>query len=522
MRSASDDFTTGQARLACCWLAAAFVLPLTLLFFYEAEPAGASGKQSSPLHNVHAFNTFHHAKVRAAETDVLLNVSDQSACARRCDAAAPRCAAFSFTQAEHRCVRHAHASSLHVARGSSASVRESVSWPLHAASRVRWSHNATLVLAWSGGDLHWLRRYAVFDIAVIAVAPPSAMNASGGASAAGARGQHGPAPRELLRFGLRSLKYYAAAPLTPVPTAGGGASASYAAATALAGVSFFAKFYHNLPPLVILADERCGGASGAPGGCAWLSALSAPAQQLAIARALEAGRTQHAPSEEACLCKLAHAAAPPGVPTRALRWFEAQFLGSTESALPRRRAREAPSHLARMQSHDGPIALAAARVRAHAQSSFTALLQLLLVDDKYPGVDAHAWAQLVHAYWLPLVYAAGGAPAAGFGHAAGEVRDRHPNRAHRMSERLASLAGSSTLAAATAPYDACFDVASTCGGLPEDFRGGRLRAEELLRGAREAVRSGIGTVGEHMPVMPQRVRERMRGWWRSARDRTGY
>ena len=515
----------GRCPLACC-CAAAFALPLALLTFFET---GGSGESSAgEIAEVRSdYLSFQHASVNGRKLDTLINVSDERACAQRCDAAAPRCVAFSFSTSSLQCVRHTHANSLRAASARSASVRRSVSWPLRAAERLRWEHNATLVLAWSGGDVGWLRRLPpVLDIAVIAVAPPMANESS--ASRSKSRALH-PAPRELLRFGLK-LKYYAALPLTPLPARGadggggdGDASggAAYSAATALAAVSFITTFYHNLPPLLILADERCGSHTG----CDWLSALgSKPADaNAAIARAIAAGR-HSAPSEAGCMCHLQTPGAADGeagVSPRASRWFEAQFYGSFHEGplLPRRRAREAAALLRRAGSPrllrspvDGPLALPAARVRSRPLSAFLALHALLVVDDKYPSVQAHTWAKLLHGRWLHLMYA-GDATTAALGEPGGADNN--------------------------GPFDPCFYASSACGTIEEVPVRARLRARsaQLFRGAREVVRSGIGTMRSNihslpmpqMPrvpdmsdVVPRRVRERVRGWWRTARDRTGY
>lgn len=529
-------------HLACC-CAAAFLLPLGLLIFFEAAEPARSSKHGSPKHHrTRAYVTFKHAAVHGPEIDTLFNVSDERSCARRCDAAAPKkCAAFSYTPAKRRCIRHARAQSVRATSDSLASVRDGVSWPPGPAPRVRWSHNATLVLAWSGGDLGWLRRVTDVDIAIIAVERPS--NGTHTAAAAKARSQH-PEPRELMRFGLRNLKYYASVPFTPQGAHGGGGSSFDSAATALAGVTFITSFYSNLPPLIILADERCGDDSSAraSGGCAWLSALypraplaflprstlSAPAvqSQTAITRALKAARTSNGPSEAACLCQLA----PPGesvsgVPPRAARWFEMQFLGRSDAlgSLPWDRPRRRgvlPPPRRRPQMHspsDGPLALSAVRVRSRPRASYTALLQLLLVDGKYsyPPIDAHTWARLLHANWLPLVHVDSAGPA-------------EPSRVGWAGLDNGGGVGawSATGAAArTPPSDPCFDSVSHCGGMLRarlgQPAGGRLRArlkarsEEFFQGARDAARWSIGTVGGHMP-------ERVRGWWRRARDRTGY
>ena len=512
----------GLCPLACC-CAAAFALPLALLTFFETGSGGESSK--GEIAEVRSdYLSFQHASVNGRKLDTLYNVSDERACAQRCDAAAPRCVAFSYSASSLECIHHAHANSLRAASARSASVRRSVSWPLRAAERLRWEHNATLVLAWSGGDVGWLRRLPpVLDIAVIAVAPPMANESS--ASRPTSRGLQ-PAPRELLRFGLK-LKYYAALPLTPLPAHGdnggsghGDASsgAAYSAATALAAVSFITTFYHNLPPLIILADERCGSRVG----CDWISALgSKPADaNAAIARAITAGQDS-APSEAGCMCHLQTTGAADGeagVSPRASRWFEAQFIGEGP-LLPRRRAREAAALLRRAGSPrllrspvDGPLALSSSRVRSRPHSAFLALYTLLVVDDKYPSVQAHTWAKLLHARWLHLMYA-GDATTAALGEPGG-----------------ADNAG---------PFDPCFYASSVCGTIEEVPVRARLRARsaQLFRGAREAVRSGIGTMRSNihslpmpqMPsvpdisdVVPRRVRERVRGWWRTARDRTGY
>ena len=217
----SREATDRTCVSAGCCCAAASLLPLSLLIFFENREPPSSRLAASLTHRA-AYLTFRHTTVGGPAGHMLSNVSDERACARLCDDPRSACSAFSFDHAHRRCTRHSRVASLTASGASSAAVRRGASWTLHSASRLRWEHNATLVLAWSGGDLGWLRRLPpVLDIAVIAVAPPSANTSSSSSSssssagaAAAARGGQQPAPHELLRFGLR-LKHYAALPLTP-------------------------------------------------------------------------------------------------------------------------------------------------------------------------------------------------------------------------------------------------------------------------------------------------------------------
>lgn len=521
----NDDGLT-ERRWLTIWCASAFALPFALLVFFETTTVPANSRTNVPAiaHRANAYLTLHHASVVGQELDHTFNVTSVAACAQLCDAAGPRCAAFDFDS--NHCVRRATARSVRRAGLGSASLRRGHSWPVRAASRVKWQHNATLVLAWSGGDLGWLRRLPAhaLDVAVIAISSPDAHNKSMHRARA-----NQPTPQELLRFGLKTLKYYSALPLNPSRTAAG--SSSSAAATALAGLSFITTFYHNLPPLIILADERCGqDADRRPGdaaarapredgpmGCAWLSALgkSTTSARKAISRAVEIGsRGDEAPSEAGCLCHLAPASggamagstALAGIQPRQRSWFDAQFLGrSGPSSAPSRRrmrgARDVRSAALRMPL-DGPLALTSTRLRSRPAAAYSALLQLLLVDSKYPGTAGHTWAVLLGRLWLDFVHAGA------------------DDSALRAAPR-----GGSTFALAeslreSGPSDPCFDLGGACG--EHDGRGGRLRARlrraqlratRAIGGAREAVVSGMSSVRSTMPQLE--LPPRVRTWWRT-------
>ena len=149
---------------------------------------------------------------------------------------------------------------------------------------------------------------------------------------------------------------------------------------------------------------------------------------------------------------------------------------------------------------DGSVALPATRLRSRPLAVYLALRQLLLVDWKYPGVDAHTWARLLHHRWLDLVHSG-----------TSSALEKALPLGRRGAAALIAAAGGG-------PTDPCFDIGGACG--ENGGRGWRLRARlwraqqrasRAFGGAREAVRSGIRTVRSTMPQLPPQVR----GWWRS-------
>ena len=173
--------------------------------------------------------------------------------------------------------------------------------------------------------------------------------------------------------------------------------------------------------------------------------------------------------------------------------------------------------------------MSAQRIRTRSYTTYAALHTLLHVDGKIRHVDSYSWAVLLQSRWLTLVFASAAAAGGGGGGGGGGAR-----RARR---------GAIT-AEALAPTDPCFETRAYCDELqPGDYAAGagrsarlrarlRARSEELIGRARDAVGSvrsampELPSLTDHLPsvpdVVPQRVRERVRGWWRTARDRTGY
>jgi hypothetical protein len=436
---------------------------------------------------------------------------------------APGCAALTFDADQQRCSRYAGVTALQAEPATSASVRRGPAWPKSAPAHVRWDSNATLCFAWSGEDISWLERLPpIVDFAIIAVTSVNATQAKSRA-----------APRELLRLGLR-LKYYAELPFTPPLTPATSrnrppsrARARAAAAASLAAVHFVSTFYHNLPPLILLGDDkRCSaddvGATGStatgtsrtrrvsgPSQCPWAALIGARTRGAASMIIEQAIRAAHnvggGPSEVSCLCKLryqrslaahvrtrsAHQGLAPGpqqsvdtgtVDLRAARWFTAQFLGGNARS-HERTVRDPP---------DGSLALPASRLRTRPLSSWLALHQLLLVDRKFPGVDASSWSLLVQTSWLDLLHAA--VPESGGSAATG--------------------AGTGTGSTIQSVSDPCFESGTPCGMDRRDPMRLRARSADLLR----TMRSAMPSIPTHLPSMPE-VPERVRGWWHTARDR---
>ena len=257
------------------------------------------------------------------------------------------------------------------------------------------------------------------------------------------------------------------------------------------------------------------------------------AAEAALAAALAASRTADGPSEAGCLCKLEAATAAAGagaramasVPPRAARWFVGQFAPESpvRSAPKKHRRGSSLAQLllgggggSRRTHPDGALALAAADIRTRPHAAYLALMQLLLVDHKFGGVAAHAWASALHAHWLELL--------------------------HPRPSRAGAAAHGVTSGDAAPPFDACFERTSTCG----EERGGGASRHAVAR-LREMVRTGLSStsyyVGQsigQLPAMPelpkieiptyvhdlvpdvqtpQRVRERVRGWWRRGRGK---
>ena len=617
MRQSVDSATW---CLACLCGSLALLTPPIVWVLVEGS-APAAGKhellRTNPRQTSAAakYLDFHHAEADGpfVKPAVLFNVSDEQACARHCDVA-PNCVAFSYSPERRSCKRQAGISAVRAASGTSCGLRRGASWPLLPPERQRWRHNATLVLGWSGGDVSWLRRLPLdaLDVAVISVggAPSSAGDpkkqqkqqqhgsrarrsrresvsstspsnattrdhggvAARSVAAAAAAAVVSTRPRGLLQL-EHHLSYYAELPHSPRapsrPHRGSGSQrdqhrdAPAAAASALAAAYFIREFYHNLPPLIIVADERCGqrensGSSRSGGGaaadasaCSWVTALGATAvrARLAITRALEASLSMSAPSEASCLCQLAssgpmrsrHAAYSRGVSSlidvvepRAARWFGAQFMGG---AAPRDALRRLPS--------DGSLAVSAERIRSRPLATYAALLQMLLVDYKYPGVSAFSWGLVAQERWLDLLYAGaaatrtaaslfmlGGEAATTARMALGGLSDGAISAGVGLGGRLGGRTGSQLGGLASElgqPYDPCFESSSACGA---DASTTRLRAHLRAKSAQlmNSVRSSVYSMEERLVSAKQRATQALpalpalpsmpagvRGWWRTAR-----
>lgn len=659
---------TRIALLCCC--CALSLPPLALLLYEGSSPAAGKHEllRNQPRRQRSAsaeegWLSMHGAVVDGSVIGSRSNSSadDEQGCANACDAL-PGCKAYSYSSRERRCIRHGSVRSIRLSSSSSnaqeaaawtASMRRGATWPLVPPTRQLWRHNATIVFAWSGGDVSWMRRLplGVLDVAVIAMGSGSSSKArplersrreasasiasiSGGdgrgsrAVATGANASSGAQsqeqatadaaaaarlattrPRALLSLG-KQLSYYTELPVTPrqrsqTPLLRVAAAASatrqrdapYAAASALAATHFITTFYHNLPPLIIIADERCAEreSSDASGACAWISALgggSAARAQLAITRALEASRHDELPSSYSCLCHLVLPGDLPGeanggeasggmmgggrstaagimggahglglraiLEPQAARWFRAQFLGVSGSSRGGRGGRialrafeEESSLMAPLRPREPPdscLALAASRVRMRPRETYAALLQLLIVDDKFAGVTAFSWGVAVQSQWLALLYRPSSASAesevsggsSGIRAAGGRAGGATLADKRQRSDRTLQTAP---------PSDPCFvaqlSSQSVCGlDLPSARLRARLRAmRDRMRqslsssmtsmsaiganakyalpampsvpaGLRDAVTDAAHGAAQMVPKATQRARDRVRGWWR--------
>ena len=209
------------------------------------------------------------------------------------------------------------------------------------------------------------------------------------------------------------------------------------------------------------------------------------------------------------------------------------------------------AHLRPREPPDSCLALAASRVRMRPRETYAALLQLLIVDDKFAGVTAFSWGVAVQSQWLALLYrlssasdesevSGGSGGSSGMRAAGGRAGGATLADNRQRSDRTLHTAP---------PSDPCFvaqlSSQSVCG---LDLPSARLRAR--LRAMRDRMRqslsssmtsmSAIGTNAKYaLPAMPsvpaglrdavtdaahgaaqmvpkatQRARERVRGWWR--------